>query len=56
MTRVRIRSTGRVVVTDDDLARRWVAEGYAEVVETEAETASRTPTPQPATRKDIEHR
>lgn len=57
MTRVRIRSTGRVVVVSDDaLARRWVTEGYAEEVETAAETASRTPTPQPAAREDIEHR
>lgn len=49
MTTVIWRETGRVVVADDDVARRWIAEGLAVWPEARrVETASRTTAPLPA--------
>ena len=48
MTRVVLLETGRVVVADDDLARRWIAEGYAVLAAPVRETASLTSVPTPA--------
>ena len=48
MTRVVIQETGRVVVADDDTARRWMAQGYAVLAPPVHETASRTAVPTPA--------
>jgi hypothetical protein len=48
MTRVQLRDTGRVVYADDDVARLWIANGYAVPFPVVVETASRTAVPQPA--------
>jgi hypothetical protein len=55
MTRVQLRETGRVVWADDDVARLWIATGYA-VPFPMVETASRTTVPQPARQLDVETR
>jgi hypothetical protein len=56
MTRVQIQETGRVVWADDDVARLWIATGYAVRFPVVVETASRTAAPQPARLNDTETR
>jgi len=58
MTTVTLRQSGRVVVCDDDVARRWVAAGLADVVvrPQAVETTARTTTPQPMRCDGVEYR
>jgi hypothetical protein len=56
MVRVQLLETGRVVWADDDVARRWIANGYAVPFPAVVETASRTTVPQPARQTDVETR
>jgi hypothetical protein len=55
MVRMRLRETGRIVVCDDEQARLWIAQGYAEPAP-EAETTARTTVPVPARVPDVETR
>ena len=56
MTKVQLTETGRAVWADDDLARRWIATGYAVPFVTVVEVTSRTTVPQPVRMPGVETR
>jgi hypothetical protein len=56
MTKVQLTETGRVVWADDDVARRWIATGYAVPFVTVVEVTSRTTAPSPPRMPGVETR